>query len=217
MSNLKGNKEDNRIDAPYHNQFYRIADMLATPCADKRVDALSTMSEARGFKIAEIILFVEHWITTQSKFPVMADIYAFTGKKIKKECECNFDGIVIAEYDNYSIDEHLARLIFLNECLDRYNSSEKLCCFLYREYTDNDSEVRHIKNLISDGQYSNISTEFLKSELKLVNDRLQNKGRKTRPYYQMPNRTEKVERYKKNVERFDSCVKGFPNERGCQD
>jgi hypothetical protein len=62
--------------------------MLATPCADKRVDTLSTMSEVRGFTINEIIKFVEHWITTQSKFPVLADIYVFLGKATKQKATC---------------------------------------------------------------------------------------------------------------------------------
>lgn len=216
MSNLKGNKEETRINAPYHNQFYRIADMLATSCADKRVDSLSTMCQARGFTEDEINGFVETWLTTQSKFPVLADIYQATGKPKIKMCECNFFGIVESEYTDYSNDEHMARIIFLNECLDRCRQSEKLCCFLYREYTCNDTMIRLIKNLIADSKLE-IKTDFIESEYKLVEYRLQNNGKKQREYYQIPNRNEKVkhENVKKMV--FRDCLSSFQNERGCQD
>lgn len=132
MSNLKSNKEENRIDAPYHNQFYRIADMLATPCADKRVDALSSMVEARKFSINEISSFVEVWITTQSKFPVLADIYTFTGKKLKND-SCERDGHIELIFDNYEHSEHMARLKALNLIIDMWietDKSTKLCCFV---------------------------------------------------------------------------------------
>jgi hypothetical protein len=188
--------------------------MLATPQAEKRVPVLADILKARNFTANEITSFVEHWLTTQSKFPVLADIYAFSGKKIRKNHQCDGDGVAILQVDDYLNDEHLARLIFLNECLDRYEPTEKLCCFLYREYSCDFETINHIKNLINDGGYE-IKSDFIVSETNLLRTRLINKGRKTN-YFQIQNRDKDVKIYKFK-ENYASVVKGFTNERGCQD
>jgi hypothetical protein len=191
MSNLKGNKEDNRIDAPYHNQFYRIADMLATPCADKRVDSLSTMSEARGFKIDEIISFTEYWLATQSKFPVLADIYAFTKKSLKQVKECDHIVYMPISKDWFTSyrDDGMRRLKALCLMIDQYriiDTKQKWCCY----FTENENVFF---NLFDDQKkkYNNTSLEEIERAYKITLNKL------------------------KDIQRPASFQN--KNERGCQD
>jgi hypothetical protein len=108
--------------------------MLATPMGQKRVLVLADILKARNFTLDQVTRFVEHWMSTQSKFPVLADFYAFTGLYVKQDAECSNGGNVVLELElKYNSQQHLAKLHAINCVIDKWVSErhpEKFCCYL---------------------------------------------------------------------------------------